>query len=175
MAETVLGRAGTTVVVDLDVCVKTGLHTRQRVTMRGHTTPTWVTVLLLVSVIGYLIAGIMASRRYRVTLPFTRALHDRWLANRRWAWLLGLAGGGAALGAATVGGRYAGVLLGLAIALASGGAIIGTINAMKNNVGFRMSRHHDLIVTRVHPEFARAVASAASEPLTGSRRGRRPA
>lgn len=166
MAQAVLGRAGSMVVVDLDVCAKTGLATKQRVILRGHTTPTWVTALLLVSVVGYLFAGIMASRRYRVTLPFTHALHDRWLANRRRAWLLAGAGVAASLGAVTVGERYAGLLLGLAIAFAAAGAVVGTTNALRNNVGFRMSRDHDLIVTRVHPAFARAVAAADVQPLT---------
>lgn len=50
--------------VDLDVCVKTGRVTHDRVTLRGHTTPAWVTLLLLFTIIGFFIAGMMTSRRY---------------------------------------------------------------------------------------------------------------
>lgn len=168
MADVIIGRAGTAVLVDLDVCVKTGRTTTQRVTLRGHTTPPWVMFVLLFSIIGFLIAGTMASRRYRVTVPFMPDLHARWRANRNLAWVAGIAGSVAIVAASTIGSQYAGVLVGVAVALIGGSAVLGTSNSTINNVGVRMSRDHDLVLTRVHPAFVAAVRTASVEPA-GSR------
>jgi hypothetical protein len=165
MPDVILGRAGSTVLVDLDVCVKSGVATRQRVTLRGQTTPAWVSVLLLFTVIGYLFAGAMTSRRYRVTLPFAHAVHDRWRRNRRLGWAFGLAGVGALLVAATIGDDYVGLCVGVGLAFIAGGLAIGTTNALTNNVGIHMTRDNELVLTRAHPAFVRAAHGASVEPL----------
>jgi hypothetical protein len=165
VADVILGRAGSTVLVDLDICVKTGRATKQRATLRGSTTPAWVTVLLLFSIVGFLIASSMTSRRYRVTLPFTHAVHDRWSSNRRLGWVVGLAGAGVLVAAATIGDRFAGVLVGIGLVLLAGGAAIVISNSLRNNVGIRMTRRGDLVVTRAHPLFVEAVRAAVTEPL----------
>lgn len=166
MAEVNLGRTGSAALVGVDVCVKTGRPTAHRVTLRGHTMPAWVTFLMFFSVIGFLIAGGMTSRRYRVTLPFAHAAHDRWRSNRRWAWLVGLAGVAALVSAATIGHGHAGLLVGTGIALVAGSAVIGTSNAMTNNVGVRTTQDGELVVTRAHPAFAEAVRAGAQELLS---------
>lgn len=153
MLDVILGRAGSSVLVDLNVCVKTGVATNQRVTLSGQTTPAWVTVLLLFTVIGYLFAGAMTSRRYRVTVPFTHAIHDRWRKNRRLAWAVGLAGAGALLLAATIGDNYADLWVGAGLAFLAGSVAIGTNNALTNNVGIHMTRDNELVLTRAHPGF----------------------
>jgi hypothetical protein len=164
MADVILGRAGSAVLVDLDTCVKTGQVTSQRVTLRGHTTPAWITVLLLFTVIGFLLAGAMTSRRYRVTLPFAHAVHDRWRKNRRWAWAVGLTGA-AALVTATTRHGHADVWVGIGLAFIAGSIVIGIANAIRNNVGIHMTRDDDLVLTRAHPAFVQAVRAASVEPL----------
>ncbi|GAA3534648.1 hypothetical protein [Nocardioides daeguensis] len=166
MADVILGRAGSTVLIDLDVCVKTGRVTHDRVTLRGHTTPAWVTLLLLFTIVGFFIAGMMSSRRYRVTLPFSHEVHERWRNNRRLAWLVALIGVCALMATATVGDDDAGLFVGSGFAFMAGGVVLGTINAVKNNVGIRMTRDDDLVLTGAHPTFVQAVNTASREPLT---------
>lgn len=159
-----LGRTGSTVVVDLDVCVKTGAATRGTVTLRGSTTPPWVSVLLVVTVVGYLFASVMASQKFRVTLPYTHAVYDRWQRGRRLAWALGLAGV-AALVLGLVTGRYVGVWAGAAGVVVVVALVVGIVNGRRNGVGIVATRHDDLVVTRVHPAFAAAVRESAVERL----------
>ena len=149
--------------VDLDVCVKSGVATKQRVTLRGQTTPAWVSFLLLFTVIGYLFAQAMTSRRYRVTLPFAHAIHDRWRRNRRLGWAVGLTGTGALVVATTVGHGYAGLWAGAGLAFIVGGVVIGTTNALVNSVGIHMTRDDELVLTRAHPAFVRAARGASVE------------
>jgi hypothetical protein len=165
MADVILGRAGSTVLVDLDICVKTGQVTNQRVTLRGQTTPAWVTILLLFTIIGFLLASGMTSRRYRVTVPFIHAIHDRWRTNRRLARAVGIAGAGALIAAATFGSSYSGLWLGVGIAFISVALVAGTANSVINNVGVRLTRDDDLLLTGAHPAFVQAVREATVEPL----------
>lgn len=159
-----MGRAGSAVLVDLDVCVKTGRVTHDRVTLRGQTTPAWVTLLLLFTIVGFFIAGLMSSRRYRVTLPFSHEVHDRWRNNRRLAWLVALIGVVALMAGSTLGNDYAGLLVGSGIAFMAGGVALGTVNAVSNNVGIRMTRDEDLVLTGAHSAFVKAVNAASREP-----------
>lgn len=165
MAEVVLGPAGSRVDVDLGVCAKSGRPTAYRVEFRGSTTPGWVTLLLLVSVVGYLFASWMSARRYRVTLPFTHELHDRWQRGRRAAWAVAAVGVLVVVAAAVVGGRAAvpGVVLG--IGLMTVATLGGVVNAVRHGIGFRMTRDQQLVVTGVHPAFAREVATATVAPV----------
>lgn len=164
--DVILGRAGSTVFVDIDICVKTGQVTSQRVTLRGQTTPAWVMLLLFLTVIGFLLASVMTSRRYRVTIPFTHAIHDRWRKNHRLAWGVGIAGAGALIAAATFGASYASLWIGIGIAFIVAGLVSGTANAMTNNVGVHLTRDHELVLTRAHPAFVQAVREATVEPLS---------
>lgn len=164
MADVTLRRSGGIVDVGVEVRVKTGRATRQRVTMRGHTMPAWVNVLMVFSFISFLIAGSNTSRRYRVTLPFSRAAYGRWRMNRRCAWFAAVAGVGALVAALTIGQAYAGLLIGAAVALLLGAASLGAVNAALNTVGIRLTRDGDLVLTGVHPAFVEALRSAESRP-----------
>ncbi|MBC7631372.1 hypothetical protein [Aeromicrobium sp.] len=164
MADVVLGRAGDTVLVDLDVCAKTGHTTSQRVTLRGSTTPGWVIVLLAFTVVGFLLVCAMTSRRSRVTLPLDHGVYARWKRNGIVAWSVALGGVGALVAAAT---DYRGeteVWGGVGIGMVVAALVGGTVNSTVNGLGFGMTRHDDLVLTRAHPAFAQAVAQAAVEP-----------
>jgi hypothetical protein len=162
MADVVLGRAGDTVLVDLDICVKTGQVTKQRVTLRGRTTPGWVIVLLFLTIIGFLFVSAMTSRRYRVTLPFSHEIYDRWRNYRRLAWVVGLIGVGTLVAAATSATNEAGPWVVTGLSLTAGALLIGTINAVRNFVGFRVSRDGELLLTGAHPAFVAATRAAST-------------
>ena len=163
MADVMLGRAGRAVRVDLDVCAKTGHTTSQRVTLRGSTTPGWVTALLLFTVVGFLLALAMASRSYSVTLPFDHGVHARWKRNHLVAWIAGLCGAGALVAAVTNFGGESALWGSVGIALVVTALVGGTVNASVNGLGFRMTRNDDLVLTHAHPAFAQAVAAASVE------------
>lgn len=160
-----LGRTGSTVVVDLGVCVKTGRPTRGTVTLRGTTTPPWVSFLLLVTVVGYLFTSAMASQGFKVTLPYTHAVYDRWQQGRRLASTLGLVGIAGLVAALVTDSRYAGVWVGMTLAVIAVAVVLGVVNARRNGVGIVATRHDDLLVTHVHPAFVAAVRRSAVEPL----------
>lgn len=167
MAKVRLGRTGSAVVVDLDVCVKTGRPTRGTVTLRGATTPPWVTFLLVVTVVGYLFASAMASQRFRVTLPFAHDVYDRWQRGRRLARTAGIVGAAGFVVALVTNGGYVGVWAVTALSAIVTALVVGVVNGRRHGVGIVATRHDDLVVTQVHPAFAAAVRAAAVEPLVG--------
>ena len=158
MARVVVGQVGTEVVVRSDRCVKSGVATSQRVIIRGSTTPAWVNVLLIFTVIGWLFATGMASRRYRVELPFRHDLYDRWRRVRRVAWLLGVLGGVLTLWAMNADVDRAAMFLAISVA----GLTLGVTNALVHNVGVSQVGDNGLVLTRVHPVAAAAIAEGAS-------------
>jgi hypothetical protein len=164
MADVILGPAGAFVLVDLGICAKTGEVTNERAVLGGRTRPAWVTVLLVFSVIGFLFADAVTSRRYRVDLPFSHAAHGRWRDRRRLAWAVGLVGAGSLVLAAsgTAGGGVPAVAGAAAIA---GALVLGVVNAVRNSMGVRLTRGDQLLLTRAHPAFARAAEVALIEPL----------
>ncbi|MFB9315780.1 hypothetical protein [Nocardioides plantarum] len=167
MSTVKLGRTGSTVVVDLEVCVKTGLPTRETVTINGSTTPPWVSFLLLITVLGYLFASAMASQKFRVTLPFTHAVYDRWKQGRRRAWLLGIVGLMGLVLALVASDGDAGAGVGASVVVIVVALVVGMSNGRRHGVGIVATRHDDLVVTRVHPSFAAAVRESVAEPLVG--------
>lgn len=165
MADVTLPWAAEKVVVDLDTCIKTGRTTNETVTLRGTTTPLWITVLLVVSVFGYLLATMMTMRRYELKVPFTHAAYDHW-NRRRWAaWAAGLAGGGFLAGAVAADGGHSGVLAGVGLVILTGAVVLGVANSLRNSVGIHLNRDGDLVIVRTHPAFAEAVRTAQVEPL----------
>ncbi len=161
VADVVLRRAGSTVLVDLDACAKTGRTTGQRVTLRGSTTPGWVIVLLLFTVVGFSLAQAMTSRRYSVTLPFVHEAYNRWKRNAFLAWVVGLGGPRAVWIAAAHHGDKAGIWGGVGIALLAAALVGGSVNSAVNGVGVRTTRDDDLVLTQAHPDFAHAIAAAS--------------
>lgn len=165
MADVTLPWAAEKVVVDLDTCIKTGRTTNETVTLRGSTTPLWITVLLVVSVFGYLLATSMTKRRYELTVPFTHAAYDHWDTRQRRAWIVGLAGIALVGVGLVTGGSAAWPLALTGLALVAGGAVYGISNTHAHTVGVRVTRHNDLVIVRTHPAFAEAVRTAQVEPL----------
>lgn len=158
---------GRSVDVDIDVCAKTGEPTRERVTLRGSTTPPWVTVLLLLTVVGFLLATVMLARRFEVRLPFTHAAYDRWRRRVRWSWAIG------ALGVAMV---FAGTALDppaplvwtvAGVVVLVGALAFGITSSVRHQVAVRQ-RGDDLVVTRCHPAFVAAVQGASTAPVGAS-------
>ncbi|QCX26612.1 hypothetical protein [Nocardioides jishulii] len=165
MADVTLPWAAEKVVVDLDTCVKTGRPTNETVTLRGTTTPLWITVLLVFSVFGYLLATMLTMRRYELKVPFTHAAYDHW-NRRRWAaWAAGLTGGGFLAGAVAANDGRSGVLAGVGLVILTGAVVFGVANSLRNSVGVHVNRDQDLVIVRTHPSFADAVRAAAVEPL----------
>lgn len=165
MAEVILPGTGRTMVFDLDTCVKTGRTTSQRVTLRGRTTPSWVILLLLLSVIGFLLASSMTSRRYEITLPFDHAQYRRWFLGRGVAFIVGLIGAGTLVVGAMSRGQYAGAMALAGLVIVLGAVVWGTFNGWVNGVAVRVNREHDLVLVGVHPHFVEAVRTASTEPL----------
>ena len=164
MSEVALGRAGSAVLVDLDVSAKTGRTTNQRVTLRGSTTPGWVVVLLAFTIVGFLLASAMTPRRYDVTLPLEREVYTRWKRNKVVAWVLGLCGAGALISTANALAAGAGSWVAVGgIALVVTALVGGGVNARVNGLRLRMTRDDELILMHAHPAFGRAVSAAGVE------------
>ena len=162
MASAILGKTGNAVSAASHVCVKTGRPTHERVTLRGSTTPGWVNLLLIFSVFGWIFAMGMTERRFVVTVPFTHAVHDRWQRLNWLAWGLGVGGIALTFWAAFTSADR--VLLPLAVTL--GAFVLGLANSWINNVGVRQGHDDALLLVRVHPAAASAIASvgAAMDP-----------
>jgi hypothetical protein len=154
----VIGRVGSEVVVPGGVCVRTGVPTRQFVIIRGSTVPRWVHVLLPLTFLGWIFASGMASRRYRVEVPFVHRQWDRWNRLRLAAWAIALSGVIMTCGAALADVPHAGSFL----CLTAGGVVLGVGNGLANTVGF-VQRGDLLLMTRVHPDAVAAIRAARSD------------
>jgi hypothetical protein len=158
MGSVVVGRAGADLVAASDLCVKSGRRTPDRVTVRGSTTPSWVNMLLIFTIVGWLFATGMSARRYRVAVPFSHEIHDRWRRLNRASWLVGVGGAGGTIWATSAGALHAWMLLGVSVV----GLAIGLVNWAFNNVGVRINRDDELVLTRVHPTAVAAIRGARS-------------
>jgi hypothetical protein len=152
MASVVLGRVGSDVVVPTDLCVKSGIATDQRVILRGSTTPGWVHVLLLFTIIGWLFASSMASHRFRAEVPFLHHRHELYRRGYLIASGLSVFGVVASVLAAVVGWSYPASYLLFTVA----GLVFGGLNSWLTMVGFH-EREGFLLMTRVHPAAAAAI------------------
>lgn len=168
MSTVILGPAGSTVLIDLDLCAKTGKPTMERVMLHGKTTPGWVSPLFIVSLIAFILGRVFTAKAFRVTVPFSHDAHDRWRNNRRWA------GGATVVGALLITGGVASASGGGAPWFWAGTAILvvalvsGAVNGLKNNVGVWQRRGGNLVLTRVHPDFARAARAATLDTPTNA-------
>lgn len=155
MASVVIGRTGDDVVVPGGVCVKSGQPTRQFVIMRGSTTPAWVHVLLVFTIIGWIFASSMASTRFRAEVPF---LHRRYELYRRGflvAFGLAVFGVVAAILGAVLGADHAEAWLLVTLT----GVLFGVGNGLLTTVGFH-ERDGLIVMTRVHPAAVAAIRAA---------------
>jgi hypothetical protein len=153
MATVVVGRVGTDVVVPSDVCVKSGVPTTDRVIIRGSTAPRWVMVLLVFTIVGWLFATAMTSRRYRVEVPFEHSLYDGWRQLRNFVVAVGSVGVIAAVVASLNGLGHPWVPLLLTV----GAVALGTANTLRHHVGVQQRGPETLVLTRVHPAAAEAI------------------
>jgi hypothetical protein len=154
----VVGRASAELVVASDLCVKSGRRTTDRVIVRGSTTPGWVNMLLIFTIIGWLFATGMSARRYRLAVPFSHKIHGRWRWLNRTSWLVGVGGAGGTIWAVSAGVSHAWMLLGVSVV----GFAAGIANGTFNNVGVRINRDDELVLTRVHPAAVAAIRRAGS-------------
>lgn len=173
MATVVVGHVGTDVVVPSDVCVKSGVPTTHRVTLRGSTTPDWVIVLLVFTIIGWLFASVMSSRKYRVDVPFQPYLDKQWRQLRDLAVVVGSIGVIAAVVASLSGLDHAWVPLLLTVVA----IVLGNVNSYRHLVGVQQRGPETLVLTRVHPAAAEAIvrgralqSSSAPHQSTGEHR-----
>ena len=135
------------------VCVKTGVPTSDTVELRGYGTAPWTGPMIVFGFAAWVLASVMSSQAYAVTVPMRAEVVRRHRAWRRASSLLVGAGLVLAVAAAWNGRDDAYVLLlasvvGMALALANEGG---------NAVGVQLSRDGGLTLTRVHPRFRRAV------------------
>jgi hypothetical protein len=154
----VVGRAGADLVVASDLCVKSGRRTVDRVIVGGGTTPGWVNILLIFTIVGWLLATGMSARRYRLAVPFSHEIHDRWRRLNRTSWLVGVGGAGGTIWATSAGAPHAWMLLGVSVV----GLAMGLANGVFNNVGVRITRDRELVLTRVHLTAVAAIRRAGS-------------
>lgn len=136
------------------VCVKTGGPCDVPVKDTLRVVPRWVSALAVLAVVPYFVARAYTSRRIEAKLPVAPARLERIRTLVRGAWValvLALAGLSASLfGAGAVGvfALVAGLFAYLAIVYAGD----------QMWVGARPSKRDDVVIlTRVHPDFARAV------------------
>lgn len=154
----VVGRAGADLVVASDLCVKSGRRTTDRVILRGSTTPAWVNMLLIFTIVGWLFATGMSARRYRLAVPVSHEIHGRWRRLNRTSWLVGVGGAGGTIWATSAGASHSWMLLGVSVV----GLAIGLANGCVHNVGLRLNRDDELVLTRVHPTAVAAIRRARS-------------
>lgn len=138
------------------VCAKTGVHTRDTLTIKGRAAPTWSGVMLLFGFLPWAVAGLASSKPYTVVVPMRSAVWRRYRSWRRaGAWVAG-AGIGLTLVAAALGRANPFLLL----APAAIGVFVLVGNEWFNAVGVRLAQNGGLVLTRVHPNFTAAMAES---------------
>jgi hypothetical protein len=148
------------------VCAKTGVECDGLVRDSMRVVPAWVAALVYAGVVPFLVLRLYFSRRVEATLPIAPARVQRIRSLVRAAWIaivLAAAGLASAIfGAGLVGvvALLAGVVAYLGIVFAGDLLWVGAVASRRSDV---------VILTRVHPAFARALAEqydAASDPAT---------
>lgn len=137
------------------VCAKTGEPGPGLVKDALRVVPRWVSALAVLAIVPYYVGRAYASRRLEVTLPIGPGTLDRTRRLVRAAWVA-LVVAAAGLASALFGAGGVGVL-----ALVAGLVAYVVIMYVGDQmwVGARPSRRSDVVIlTRVHPEFARALA-----------------
>ena len=145
------------------ICAKTGVPCEILVKDTLRVVPRWVPPLAVLLIVPYFIGRAYASRRIESKLPISKARQDRIRRLVKTAWVA-LVVAAAGLSAAFFGGGTVSLIAFLA-GLAAYVVIVYVGDQMW--VGARPSPDADVVVlTRVHPEFARALGywdASASE------------
>ena len=153
MARVEVSRSGQQDVELPAVCVKTGTPTTDLVRLSGSAAPAWTGAMILLGIVAWLFTSWMASRRYDVVVPLKAAVLERHRAWRRASWVLVGVGLTMTLVAAVLGRPNAFILLMVLVA----GMAFHLVNEWINAVGVQLAGDGALVLTRVHPDFARAV------------------
>jgi len=136
------------------VCAKTGEPCDVPVKDTLRVVPRWVSALAVLAVVPYFVARAYTSRRIEAVLPIAPTRLERIRTLVRGAWIA-LALAAAGFSAALFGGGVVGV-----IALVAGlfGYLLVVYTGDRMWVGARPSRRTDVVIlTRIHPVFARAL------------------
>lgn len=120
--------------------------------LSGSAAPGWTGAMVLFGILPWLFATSMSGRRYEVELPWRRELTQRYRGWRRAGWVLVASGPVMALVGASAGVGWAGFLMWLSVL----GVAAVVVTEWRLSVGVRLSPEGALVVTRVHPDFARA-------------------
>ncbi|NYG08214.1 hypothetical protein BJ986_002701 [Phycicoccus badiiscoriae] len=138
------------------VCVKTGTPTADVLTITGSAAPLWTGVLIVFGFLPWLVASLASSKRYAIEVPMHAAVWRRHRSLRRAALILVVAGITLVL-VASIQGRDNAWLLLLPTFI---GVALYVGNESMNTVGVHLSGDGGLLLTRVHPEFRRALLDA---------------
>jgi hypothetical protein len=142
------------------ICAKTGEPCVGLVKDSLWVVPRWVSALLALLIFPYYVARVWTSRRIEVTLPIapSRLAWIRRFVRAAWVALVLAAAG---LAAALFGAGMIGVA---ALIVGAGAYVLIVFVGDQMWVGARPTHSNDVVLlTRVHPDFARAVADMYDE------------
>jgi fatty acid desaturase len=146
------------------VCAKTGVACDDLVRDSMRVVPAWVAALVYVGVVPFMILRLYFSRRIEATLPIAPGRVQRIRSLVRGAWIAiviaaaGLASAIFGSGLVGVSALLVGIVVYVGIVFVGDLLWVGTIASRRPDV---------VILTRVHPEFARALDEqydAAGDP-----------
>ena len=135
------------------VCVKTGTPTADVLTIKGSAAPSWSWFMIIFGFLPWLVASLARSKRYTIRVPMRAAVWRRHRTIRRAAFIAFVAGLVLAIVATVQGRDNSAILLFpsfVAMAVYAG-------NEWFNTIGVQLTRDGGLLLTRVHPDFQRAL------------------
>ncbi|WP_457256577.1 hypothetical protein [Pedococcus sp. P5_B7] len=147
------------------VCVKTGIPTADVLTIKGSAAPGWSWVMIVFGFLPWLFASLASSKSYEIQVPMQAAVWRRHRRVRRAAFVLFVVGVTLAIIATTQGRQNSAFLLFPAFV----GLAVYAGNEWFNTIGVHLSRDGGLLLTRVHPEFERALLDLTAREPRGSR------
>lgn len=144
------------------VCVKTGVPTNLRITTSLSVTPGWTWALLLCGILPFFLVRVLASEKVPATLPVAEKAWNRALTANRItiALLVAIVVSFVSLVAAPFRGPVLGtILVGLIVA-----EILALISWNWLWIGLANGSHRgEVVLTRVHPDFAHAYGRQVGE------------
>jgi hypothetical protein len=149
------------------VCVKTGTPTGDVLTIRGSAAPAWSWFMIVFGFLPWLVASMASSKRYAIEVPMMASVWRRHRSVRRAAFLLFVAGIVLAIVATAQGRQNSAILLLPAFA----GLALYAGNEWFNTVGVQLAKDGTLLLTRVHPDFERALLDPRQGARTGGHAG----
>lgn len=133
--------------------------------LSGTAAPGWTWATIVFGLFAWLFVSSMSSRRYVLVLPWCAAVARRYRSWRRAGWVMVASGPVLAVAATAWGSSSGSALLSASLV----GVVVVVGNEWRNSVGVRLSPESRLVVTRVHPDFARACHQQLGLPIGGTR------